>query len=336
MKSDGIKRSVRANRHERAPGDAPSMGRVARMKGTGLPRKRRDKRRKSAEGGKTGKARVFRRRALLTTTFVFAGLAVVLIGGFFWMWLKPKMESGKSEVQQKQAQAAPLVRVASKFPSPSEEDALGMVKLALAIREPERIPEFFRPGSSSPEEIVRYLSNLEAADGEISGYEWLSSMDVNRLSVDGVLVKFKSEDKPRSRLVLVTPDAEGKWKIDFDGFARTVKPAWGEVLEERTKSAQVRVYAAEDSYYNGPFRDENEWICYGMASPDIEGILSGYCKIGSPQAAALKWIFSKGAKLNRLTLELKRIEGAGLRQFEISRVLAEDWLMSEVPFDTDF
>jgi hypothetical protein len=138
-----------------------------------------------------------------------------------------------------------------------------LVKQALAIREPAKVPAFFRPCDSSPEEIVAYLGSLEAVDGRISGYDWLSSMDVNRLSVDGVLVKFTGDDAPRSRLALLTPDAEGKWRIDFDAFARTVKPAWSEILEKAADSALVRVYAATDSYYNGPFRDDTQWICYG-------------------------------------------------------------------------
>lgn len=336
MKSDGIKRSVRANRHDRVPGDAPSIGRLSRMPGTGLPKKSRGRRkRKHGERGKRGRAR-FGRRALLTTTFALAGVAVLLLGGFFWLWLRPKLESSGDLAARNQEAAEPVVRVASKFPSPLEQEVLALVKKALAIRDPAEIPAFFRSGASSPEEIAAFLGGLEAADGMISGYDWLSSMDVNRLSVDGVLVKFKGGDTPRSRLALLTPDAEGKWRIDFEAFARTVKPAWGEILEKRAATALVRVYTAADSYYNGPYRDDTQWVCYGMASPDIDGILSGYCKVGSPQAAAMKWIFAKEAKLNRVTLELRWVEGAGARQFEVSRVLAEDWVMGEVPFDERF
>ena len=35
-------------------------------------------------------------------------------------------------------------------------------------------------------------------------------------------------------------------------------------------------------------------------------------------------------------LEIRRIEGAESRQFEITRVLAEDWVMSAKPFDENF
>jgi hypothetical protein len=40
--------------------------------------------------------------------------------------------------------------------------------------------------------------------------------------------------------------------------------------------------------------------------------------------------------LKRATLEIRRTEGAGDRQFEITRVMAEDWVMSATPFDENF
>ena len=51
---------------------------------------------------------------------------------------------------------------------------------------------------------------------------------------------------------------------------------------------------AKDSYYNGPFRDETQWSCYGMASPDLDVVLLGYCRQGSPQAAAMERIVANG------------------------------------------
>jgi hypothetical protein len=106
----------------------------------------------------------------------------------------------------------------------------------------------------------------------------------------------------------------------------------------------VRVIVARDSYYNGPFRDDREWLCFGMASPDAEVILLGYCRKDSPQARAMERMFPKDDELNgdtrrkmviRATLELKRPPGAETRQFEITHVLAEDWVLSDVPFDSE-
>jgi hypothetical protein len=268
---------------------------------------------------------------------LLAGVALLLLGGFLWLWLRPKIVSKEELAARIVVPDESRVRVVARFPSPSEAESLALVKHALTIRDPAVVEGYFRCGAASPAEIVGFLKGLEALDGTVTGYDWLSSLDVNRLLIEGVMVSFKATSGPRSRLALLTPDETGKWKIDFDAFARTVKPSWREILEKPTETALVRVFVMKDSYYNGPFRDEKQWICLGMASPDIETMLLGYCKVGSPQAAALDWMFSKGdTNVCRATLELRRVEGAEARQFEIATVLAQDWIVDEVPFDEGF
>ena len=269
-------------------------------------------------------------------TFLLGGLAIVFLGGVVWLWLAPKILSDEDLAELPVAYTAPVVRVVAKFPAPSENESLALVKQGLSIREPAKIAEYFRPGTASVQEVVDFLQGMESRDGPIAHYKWLSAIDANRLSIEGVLVEFESQDKPKSRLLLLTPDATGKWKIDFDAFARTVKPSWQDLMKKGSDVAQVRVLAAKDSYYNGPFADDKEWVCYGMVSPDTEQILLGYCKVGSAQAAAMGWIFSREAKAARVTLEIRRAAGAESRQFEISKVLAEDWVMGDADFDGNY
>jgi hypothetical protein len=78
-----------------------------------------------------------------------------------------------------------------------------------------------------------------------------------------------------------------------------------------------------------------------MVSPDTTEIMLGYCRKDSPQARAMELIVSSAdgderRRLNRATLELRRPEGAENRQFEITRVLAEDWVLGAKPFDATF
>ena len=113
----------------------------------------------------------------------------------------------------------------------------------------------------------------------------------------------------------------------------------------------VRVNVAKDTYYNGPFRDDRQWVCYGMVSPDTEVVMLGYCRKDSPQARAMERIVMDENDLpggmqgglpaaakapKRATLEVRRVEGAEARQFEITRVLAQDWIVSAKPFDGNF
>jgi hypothetical protein len=335
MKIPSIIRSIRANRHDRSIGDAPSLGRLARMPGTGIPRRMRWHR---MLGGARDE-RAAKGSALFSRiwTLLLLAMVVISLGVALWLWVSPKIGVATPKplmaVVGKQVEEQPVSRAAS----PSEQDAKALVKRAVAVRKPAEVEVFFRMGSSGPEEVVRFLEAMKAIDGPVDEFSWLSSLDVNRLTVDGVAVRFDESDGLRNRLALLTPDAEGKWKIDFDAFARTVKPAWEEIFGKRFETAVVRVFFVKDNYYNGPFMDEKKWMCLTLKSPDREEPFFGYCKRGSPQAAAIDWIFSKkGLMPSRVTLELVNVEGAAALQYEVSRVLAEDWLLTDVPFDEGF
>ena len=276
---------------------------------------------------------------LVIWSLVFALLGFAAIGTALLLWVRAQMH--RAAVTNTRQQPAPSVeqRVTSRFASPSRETALSHVKRALQIREPGKVEEWFRVGSASPETVVGFLRNRESVDGPITEYIWLSSMDANDLLLDGVAIKSKFEGKPRTRLAFLTPDDKGKWKIDFDAFARTVQPAWRDLMAMTAGEGLVRILFSKDTYFNGPFMDETRWTCYRMASPDIPDDFSGYCRKDSPQAAAMKRMLVQSNvpnginALNRATLEIRRVAGAEPRQFEITRVLAEDWVLSDTPFD---
>lgn len=335
MKSPGILRAVRAARFVRAIGDAPSLGRLARKWDTALSTR-------SKRGARSRHQRGNRQRRMVNTTWsvVFVLVVVVAIAGALWIWGVDQRNHAAAEAGQQVVAPVVAKRVVSRFVSPTREAAMDLVKQSLMIREPARVPEFFRIGSASPEAVVSFLRELEKADRAVTGYKWLSSMDANGLLIDGVAVSTRDNGKPNTRLALLTPDENGKWKIDFDALARTVKPAWSEVMTLTTGPGLVRVVFVKDSYYNGPFGDESRWTCYRLGSTDAATELLGYCRNGSAQAAAMvrmlahvKGTTQKGRAVNRATLEIRRVEGAEPRQFEISRVLAEDWVMSATPFD---
>lgn len=343
MKSDDFQRAVRSSRNERSEGDAPNIGKVGRMPGTGLPKGARRKKRKSesgigksGSGGKGNRVREGRRIVILTWSVLLSVVVLGVIGASVWLWLRPNMVARPVAIRPTGEIPDARKLLKSKIPSLPEAEIIALVKQALAVREPEKITEYFRPCSSSPGQIVDFLKSLESVDGVVTRINSIGSIDSNAMPMDGVVVTFKGADAPRNRVAMLTPDEAGKWKVDYDAFARTVTPPWSEFLKKDTKSAQVRVYAAVDSYYNGVFRDETQWICYGLASPDTEDIFLAYCKKGSPQAAAMAWIFKKDSKLNRATLEIHRVEGGASRQVEISKVLAEDWVVGATPFEDRF
>lgn len=277
---------------------------------------------------KPGRKRV--RSAILSPRWLaisgaLAGVAVlVAIFGGFALWSKSR--TGQVAVAES-AYSEENVRVVSKFASPGREQALELVRRAVVTRDPRVIAEVFRDGAARSAEIIGFLNGLEATDGPIERYEWLSSMDVNGLLVEGVAVISKGFERPAERIAFLTPDAVGIWQMDFDAFARTVTPSWQLLLAGAAEQARVRMIAGRDVYFNGPFQDESQWRCYRLESPDTEETLHGYCRAGTPEEAAMEKLFAEGETMSRATLELRRVADAGARQFEISRVVAKDWIL---------
>ena len=329
MRPDGVRRSVRGRKHERAAGDAPSLDHVGRMPGLGLPKRKR-RRKKLRESLR------FQRRGKIAKswTYLLAALALVLLGAtvmgaMYWQ------KMARPEIPVASASLPVLLPKATGFPSPSETVALAFVSTALATRDPAVAGEMFRADVGFLE-IVDFLKSVESGEGKPKGLEWLGNMDVNGLQVDGVMVNFETSGLPSYRLALLTPDASGKWMIDFDAFSRRVSPSWEDLLARQAGVARVRVHARPENYYNGVFTDETKWSCYGLSSPDFEGLLMAYSAKSSSKGDAMNAIFSKGVSPVRVTLEIRRVEGADSRQFEIVSVLAEDWIVGKRPFDSDF
>lgn len=289
------------------------------------------RRRRHGEGGRGNRERDKRRMVLFTWSLVVFSLTLVAMGVAVWLWAKQNRKP--PEEADEVAAAMPRVeeRVASRFASPSRDAALEFVRRALAIREAAQVTEYFRPGAATPGEIVDFLRGMEATDGPVDGLDWLSSLDANGLLLDGVMVHTNLDGGKRNRLALLTPDDKGRWQIDFEAFARVVKPSWPDLLGTGRAEGVVRVIINRDNYYNGPFLDESQWVCFGMGSPDHEQVLLGYARKGSAQAKALARILkadgpSPQRVLKRATLAIRRPEGAEARQFEITRVIAEDWV----------
>jgi len=262
------------------------------------------------------------------------------------LWLMPMMNmSSRPATPNAGIVLVPVEEesVSSRFQSPSTQETFELVKAGIAARDPEKVMEYFRPGAASAEEIVGFLEETEMAEGEVTQYKWLGGIDANGLQLEGMATVFSIDGKESSRLAILTPDEEGRWKIDFESFARIVRPSWSALLEGKEDQGLVRVWVAADNYYNGVFRDESAWVCYGMASRDSDKVLMGYCKTGSPQAKAMVWIIAQSLEkqldfrgMCRATLEIRRPAGAEVSQFEITRVLAQDWVVSDKAFDSIF
>jgi hypothetical protein len=334
MKSDDFQEIQQTkDRSDQVAGTPASRG-FKKIPGTrrseGAPHKKL-----KSESNKFLRSRNEQKTLVMIRSLLVLGLTTVVLGLFLVLWFRSRIKppglhdakSGGSEVKTK---------AITQFPAPTSDEAIALVKQALAIREPEKIAEYFRLDEAGPQEIIDFLQATDDRDGKLEGMRWLSSVRTTAVPLEGVLLIFKGQDGPRRRWALLTPDPLGKWRIDFDAFARKVTPSWSDLLEKQMPVGMVRVFVSKDHYYNGPFTDDKIWLSCAINSLDSRENLNAYCKIGSPQAAAIRWMLSKEAKIVRAILEIRRVEGAESRQFEISKVLAEDWVMGPTPFDENF
>lgn len=339
MNPDELKRGVKLSITSRSPGSAPDLGPVDQMARIGRVRegvRRRHDGNSSRRRSDQTKVRRHRmqRKVIAMWSAVIGLVAFGALAAAFGLWLRSASNRAPDKTEVVRTADVSRAQKRSKFNSPSDRETLGLVKRALAVRDPDDVMELIRPGSLSPAEVVTRLRELERKDGKAVDLHWLSSVDKNGLSLEGVEVTCGGGENRRRRLALLTPDANGVWKLDFPAYARQVEPSWDKLLAGDEPSAVVRVSVAQDRYFNGPFQNEREWAAYGMVSPDMDELLVGYCKRSSDQFQALQRMWSTDdSSVLRATLEIRRVEGADRRQFEITRVLAEDWVMGDQPFD---
>jgi hypothetical protein len=325
MKPNNVKRGVQLATHVRDVGSAPVIGRIGKIQG--------DLQGKFLSREQNLKLQQ-RRFIAICTSIGFGALALAVIGFAFVSWIRPILSRAKDTTERDRITGEGRVKKVSRFPSPSMEQALAIVRRALAVRDPAEVPAVIRSGATAPQQIVDYLAGLTAKDGAVEELVWLSNVDKNDLLLEGVQVVFNQAGKKRNRLAFLTPDDRGIWKMDFAAFARLVEPSWDHLLNQPAEVGVVRVYVGRDRYYNGPYADEKEWIVYGLGSEDLESTLYGYCHRGSPQHRAMELMVAADERsLIRATLTVKKADHAAPRQFEITRVLAEDWVLTDQAFD---
>jgi hypothetical protein len=205
----------------------------------------------------------------------------------------------------------------------------------LAARTPRQLEPLIRGSFQRPAGIAATLAEMESIDGRISSVSYLGAVASHCLQLESVLVEF---DSGRNRLALLSPDPEGVWRVDFDAFDRHVSPDWPTLLSGNPNEGTARIYACPDSYYNGGYQDDRKWACYGLASPDHKTLMFGYTLRGSRQHIAMAGALRRKLQpsiggVQRMTLDLRHTGTGDARQFEITRVLADDWALGNEPLD---
>lgn len=310
----GFQTAKRKNAREAGVGAAPSMGQVNRMI-------------KNADDRLPIRYVTAAAIFFFGCTCMFMG-ATVAAAALWWFG----GVGGSKESRQIQFGSPPLARTLT---APAPEVMEKTVTDLLAARRPAELDPLVRGSSLRPEQMITWLADLESEDGKIRKVRYLRPIDSRSLRLESVLVTF---DTGRNRIAFLSPDADKQWRVDFDGFARHVHPSWDKVLAGTAGEATVRVQVIPDNYYNGIYQDEQSWACYAMPSPDHETLIFGYVARGTPQHAALASTMNRAERraqggLQRMTLQIRHADSGDRRQFEITRVLSDEWALGDHPLD---
>ena len=231
-----------------------------------------------------------------------------------------------------QAAAAPMVPLVSEI---TEED-----EPAVFTRPPKEIAKIFL-SLSEPEERLKWVRNPEMMREHMKSYSEQvlqgTSEQLTPLGMGGTrhfifarfMVTFSNEDT-RSLFVIATPNGP---LIDWDAYARYNSASWGDILSGKSQSAEVRVFVEHSDYYNFLYRDESEWSCYRLTSPDLKDSLYAYAKKRSKQEIALASVQSLNKAIPVVLGISTTQDGLKHRQITIDRVYAFSWIRGEVDLD---
>lgn len=252
--------------------------------------RRRKKRKKRSPDWESGKASSDPTSKLVIRGGRIMGsltLAAIVVCVAFWYGDQP--QSGITLPEVPGRQTTPLEWV-----SPGKEEAILKARAAIAVRDASLLQDHFHLGPHDPGEIVAFLEQMTEDMGDGMRLHWVGDIGRGAQPLTGVLI-MPGYRSSRMRLALLTPDAQGTWKLDFDALACTSTPDWETIVQDDLADAEVRTVLRADHYYNGPYT-EDQWSCYQLTSLNSDVPLYGYCRRYSAQDFALQKILARSRR----------------------------------------
>lgn len=332
---------------KRQIGDRPIIGPLqasneplARLRESGgIKGRRRQRSSSQRERRKQLRLREKRFAAMVRTSILIAGSAVVMVLGVL-MWLDAQGDRKKIATPVAQFLGpdtsyglGPDDSVWSSMPSDSE--ALAIIRGALAADSPETLSPYVHSiDEVSLNEMFEFFQQTAERDGDYQSHQIVRSNRNAGIPSKNIALTFQSDEDTHYRIVSIIPRDRNDWRIDFTSYARWCSPPLAQIdSAEGYPGGTVRVLLKPDYYFNGPFSSDREWACYQFANPDAENQGFAYCRIGSDQHQIIESALATGVKPARFTLQIERTDDAQPRQFMVTEVLRNDWLTPHTQHD---
>lgn len=318
MKPKNVHRGVSNMPTESTGAQAARVGKLSRIHRTYKSGVRRQRSR--------GKSRNNHNRLREYLNYFIGSFAALLMAAVGWMIY--------SQITKKTVtkETTTLTQDTFTVPHPDVNSCVAIAQKALASSAGDAWQEHVFLRNIEPEVFATNLEKLKKTEGVIEKIEWAGALEINDLSLEMVVVTFGSAE---TRVAYLTHDADGVWRLDGESFLEWQGRPWAELLDKGNCKAIVRMIVMPDSYYNGVFSDEKEWICLSLKSLNGENQLSGYVRPQSAVHLAIMEIFKTSVPA-AVMVEISRNSAMEAKQFEIKRVIAHGWVESDVVFSSKF
>jgi hypothetical protein len=227
-----------------------------------------------------------------------------------------------------------------------KEDKLGMVTALLYKHEARQLAADFAKSSDpalrlkmcrDPEDIKKRLSSYpaQALNEPANDVIFMDVVNLGGITTARFFIKFNDETS-RLLCIVATPDG---LRVDWDCYARYNTKAWPELLNGTVKSAELRIFAQRSDYHSYEYRDDTQWSCFELLSPDFDQSLYAYAARGTTTAKILEAAMPKGGadKKVQLTLQISSVDdGYKRKQFTIDRIHAFGWVRGEMDVEDSY
>lgn len=255
---------------------------------------------------------------------LFACFTMAFIAGISWMLYQ------QINRPDDQTAISTLAQDTFVIPHPPAAKCVSMVEEFLASSNASELAKISRLKRLDATEAYPLLVQFRKNLGEVQRIEWMGAEETNGISLERVVVMYKSGSIRIASLVDV---GQGDWKVDFESFISHQTKSWDQITGQGSCTAVVRVKVRPDSYYNGYFQNEKEWTCLALNFADQSELVYGYI---APQSPAFLDIVAmlRVSDPADMILVISRDAGMNRMQYEIQRVIAQGWVESDVEFSS--
>ncbi|GAA5478600.1 hypothetical protein [Haloferula helveola] len=250
---------------------------------------------------------------------------VLLLVGIFWPRDdKPPADAGPGAGAEPPSNVEPVPQVPEEklelvTPETIRDDLEPVAKAFLRAKDPEEALKWVR----HPEKTRKRMETFHEGRFRSKGFRSVSLAEVFPRGDDWAKILVEVEDFTRVPMWLVKDDG---WKVDWESWVGWSPTSWEKIRERRpTGPFKLRATVSPVIYYNFRFKNETEWACYALASPDGESTIYGYAPRGGEVHSSLGAVDT--VRGSRMLLEVRYPDNsASDNQVLIDRVVCEGWL----------